>query len=42
MKVRTVLSPGDAMEWGLIHETRSALMPKDAEIISIQHHQPQQ
>lgn len=42
MKVRTVLSPDDALEWGLINETRSALIPKDAEVISIQHHQPVQ
>jgi ATP-dependent Clp protease protease subunit len=42
MRVRTVLSPEAAMEWGLIHETRSTLMPKDAEVISIQHHQPVQ
>jgi ATP-dependent protease ClpP protease subunit len=41
MKVRTILSPADAMEWGLINETRSALIPEDAEIISIQHHQPE-
>ena len=41
MKVRSVLSPEDALEWGLIYETRSALIPKGAEVISIQHHQPE-
>jgi len=41
MKVRTILSPADAMEWGLINEARSALIPEDAEIISIPHHQPE-
>ena len=41
MKVRSILSPEDALEWGLIYETRSALIPKGAEVISIQHHQPE-
>jgi ATP-dependent protease ClpP protease subunit len=40
MKARTILSPEDAMRWGLIHETRSVLIPNGSEVISIQYQQP--
>ena len=42
MKVRTILSPDDALEWGLIYETRAVLIPRGVEVISIQHQQPEQ
>jgi ATP-dependent Clp protease protease subunit len=42
MMERTILKPEDALEWGLIHETRSELVSKGVEVISIQYQQPEQ
>jgi ATP-dependent Clp protease protease subunit len=38
---RTTLNPEEAKSWGLVHEIKTELFPVGAEVISIQHQQPQ-
>jgi len=38
---RTTLNPNEAKAWGLVHEIKAELFPSGAEVISIQHQQPQ-
>ena len=39
---RTILSPEEAKEWGLVNEIKSELFEKDSEVLSIQFQQTQQ